>query len=249
MLQTGNGGGPPEDTLAPVARGGTRAVRELPPALPPETRTVGQLVAEAIRLYGRRFWRALALGVLPAAAGVIGAELPRGGAILFALTAGALVTTASYIGATLLVDERRAEGGAVLRALLLGWLVFLPVPFLVSIFILPAVAWLALVGLVVPVVLLERRGLREAVGRAVELARADYVHAAGSLAALVVVALLSSSVLFFLLRGQGEATLRVAAFLSVVVISPVVFLGAVLLYFDQEARLSARDDGARMARG
>ena len=28
----------------------------LPPPLPPETRTVGQLVAETLKLYGRHFW-------------------------------------------------------------------------------------------------------------------------------------------------------------------------------------------------
>src|SRR5919204_450085 len=40
--------------------------RDLPPPLPPETRTVGQVVAEAIRLYGARFWPSLALGIGPA---------------------------------------------------------------------------------------------------------------------------------------------------------------------------------------
>ena len=34
-----------------------------PPGLPPETRPIGQLVAEGIRLYGSRFWPSLALGV------------------------------------------------------------------------------------------------------------------------------------------------------------------------------------------
>ncbi len=29
----------------------------------PETRTVGQLVADTIRLYGERFWRVLPLGL------------------------------------------------------------------------------------------------------------------------------------------------------------------------------------------
>jgi hypothetical protein len=230
-----------------VARGGTSATRELPAPLPPETRTVGQLVAEAIRLYGRRFWRGLSLGILPAAAGVVAAELHGVGPLAFALTGGAVVTTASYIGATLLVAEREAEPRAIARALAAGWLVFLPVPFLASLFILPAVGWLALVGLVVPVALIEGKGIRAALGRAVELGRADYVHAAGSLAALVVVALLSSSVLFFLLRGQGDAALRAAAFLSVLVIAPVIFLGAALLYFDQSARLSVGPASGRMA--
>src|SRR5712691_565821 len=35
----------------------------LPPPLPHETRPVGQLIAESIRLYGSRFWASLALGL------------------------------------------------------------------------------------------------------------------------------------------------------------------------------------------
>ena len=46
-----------------MARRRTSRTRELPPPLPPERRTVGQLVAESIRLYGLSFWKALALGV------------------------------------------------------------------------------------------------------------------------------------------------------------------------------------------
>jgi hypothetical protein len=45
-----------------------------PPALPPESRTVGQLVAESIQLYRRRFWPSLALG-LPIA--VIDTTMPE----------------------------------------------------------------------------------------------------------------------------------------------------------------------------
>ena len=36
---------------------------ELPPPLPPERRTVGQLVAESIRAYQQSFWRCLPLGL------------------------------------------------------------------------------------------------------------------------------------------------------------------------------------------
>ena len=44
------------------------STKALPPPLPPETRTVGQVVAEAIRLYGRRYRIALPLGLPLAAA-------------------------------------------------------------------------------------------------------------------------------------------------------------------------------------
>ena len=38
-------------------------MRDLPPPLPPEKRTIGQLIAETIRAYGDRFWRLLPLGL------------------------------------------------------------------------------------------------------------------------------------------------------------------------------------------
>jgi hypothetical protein len=90
----------------------------------------------------------------------------------------------------------------------------------------------------------ERRGLGRAFLRALRLARADYVHAFGSLVTLAIVSLLTSSVLFFLLRGQAAAALEVAAFLALLTISPLLFLGAALLYYDQAARerVSRRPD-------
>ena len=73
-----------------------------------------------------------------------------------------------------------------LRAIVVGSVVFVPAAFLALLFVLPAVAWLALVGLVVPVLVLERPGSGAAFRRAVQLARADYLHALGSLATLVI---------------------------------------------------------------
>jgi hypothetical protein len=213
-------------------------VANLPPPSAPAERTVGQLVAEAIRLYGRRFWRSLALGIAPATLGLVVRELDQGLALLVLVTAGGLALSASYVGASALAGEA-ALGRGWLTALAAGFLVWAPFPLLVTIFVLPGLAWLALVGLVVPVLVLERKGFRDGFRRALELARADYIHALGSLAALAIVAFVSQAVLFFLLRGQGEQTLRLAAFLASLVVSPLLFLGAALLYFDQAARRDA----------
>ena len=207
----------------------------LPPPLPPERRTVGQLVAETLRLYGRRFWPSLALGVGPALVG-LGVTLVEDFAqLVFASTVGGFVLTTSYIGATVLAAEPRGTRRSLMIALAAGVIVFLPVPVL-SWGILPVIFWLAFVGLAVPVALIEGRGLMDCFRRAVELARADYVHAAGSLATLAILFFLTTLALFFVLRGQAETTVAAAAFLAVVVISPVLFLGAALLYFDQAAR-------------
>lgn len=206
----------------------------------PEQRTVGQLVADTIRLYGDRFWRVLPLGLSVAVVDQAFRGLPREEWVPVMVTAGALLMTASYVAACLLALGKRADVRMWGRALLAGWLAFFPVPALLLVFIFPAVAWLALVGLVVPVILAEELGLRAAFRRAVELARADYIHALGSLATLVIVYFLTRTMLVFFLRGTGDQTERVAVFLGDLVLAPLLFLGGALLYFDQVARHDER---------
>ena len=46
--------------------------------------------------------------------------------------------------------------------------------------------------------------------------------------------------LALLLRSGGESTERVAAALSDLVLSPLLFVGSALLYIDQAARLEAK---------
>ena len=70
---------------------------QLPPPLPPETRTVGQLVAESIRLYGARFWPSLALGIGPALVGVAAAELDGVARVVVVIGVGPLVL-AAFLG-------------------------------------------------------------------------------------------------------------------------------------------------------
>jgi hypothetical protein len=208
--------------------------RPLPPPLPPAERTVGQLVAEAIRLYGRRFWRSLALGLSPAVLAQLswGRSYEVGTILVWAWTP---LLTASYLGAVALTGRLERKG--VVSGFVVGLLVFLPVPVLLRFYLLPAVAWLALFGLAVPAAARERLSVRDALTRGRRLATADFVHACGSLCTLVIVAGLSEGVLFTLLHAQASTTLRIASFLATLVVSPLVFLGAALLYFDQAARV------------
>src|SRR5919202_1186191 len=209
-----------------------RVERPVPPPLPPETRTVGQLVAESIRLYGASFWRSLALGVPVAVVGIVLAELPRAARLPVALTLGAAAVS--------LVSRRRLESRTLLRATLVGVVAVEPAVLLIAFLnvlgLLPAAAWLGFVGLVVPVAILEDR---VSFRRALELSRADLAHAIGSLATLTLVALLTAYTIFFTLRSAGTAALRASAFMSVLVISPLLFLGGALLYFDQAARVGS----------
>jgi hypothetical protein len=208
-----------------------------PAALPPAERTIGQLVAESIRFYGEHFWGCLSLGLAPAALAVIGANVSRFVALVLSPTLFGALLSATFVGASVLVLEQRPTPRRLVVTWLAGWLVFAPVPFLVLAFVLPGLAWLAAVGLVVPVLVVEGVTVRRAVARAWQLARADYLHAFGSLFTLAVVVFLTQAVLAFILRGFGGSAVSTAFFLSSIVVSPLLFVGAVLLYEDQTARV------------
>ena len=209
---------------------------QLPPPLPPETRTVGQLVAESVKLYGENVWLSLLLGVSLVAINQVSAGRDTVIQVLV-LAAGAPLMSASYAGAAAIVGKVKPRRVDVLRAIVVGSAVFVPAAFLSLLFVLPAIAWLALVGLVVPVLVLERPGIRSAFRRAIQLARADYPHALGSLATLVILFALVKLTLALLLRDLGDSGERAALGLADLVVSPLLFLGAALLYVDQAARV------------
>jgi hypothetical protein len=211
----------------------------LPPPLPPETRTVGQLVAESLRLYGRRLWPSLALGVAVLAINQVSAGRSTLAQALV-LAAAAPLMAAAYAGASALVGDVGLTPTNAAKAVGVGALVFVPAAFLSLVYVFPAVAWLALVGLVVPVLVIERLPVGAALRRAVALGRADYVHAFGSLATLVLLFGLVKLTLVVLLRDLGDSGERVALGLADLVLSPLLFLGGALLYVDQAARARVR---------
>ena len=219
-----------------------RAERPLPPPLPPAERTIGQLVGEAIRLYGANFWKALALGVPVVVVNALAWSNSSGSGRVGLVLAAALLISLSYVGAVALVTGASLRSRSALRAYAIGVLVFLPFPVLVTIFVLPGLAWLALLGLAVPAALVERLGARAALVRGYRLARADFVHVLGGLATLALVVVISQFSLYFVLREFAENTRLAAAALASLVVSPLVFLGSAILYVDQEARLDSPGD-------
>lgn len=210
-------------------------MRDLPPPLPPAQRTVGQLVGETIRAYGDNFWRALPLGL--ALAAVDQADVHEGvpATIVIYLAAGPLFV-AAYLRACSIVLDGRATRATLLTALL----VYLPFPLLHVLFILPGLAWFAMLGLSVPAALAEGLRVRAALARGRALGRADFVHCFGSLCALVLVVGVAETTLTALLHSQGSSSVRVAQFLADLVLSPLLFLGGALLYVDQAARVGSR---------
>ena len=144
--------------------------------------------------------------------------------------------TASFVGACALALGR-PERRQALIAFAVGILVFVPAALVLPWFTLLGIGWLALVGLAVPAAVAERRGVLGAIRRGFELARADYVHALGGLATLAIVFVVTRLPLAFLLRAQADNTQRVAAVVADLVVAPLLFLGAALLYVDQAARV------------
>jgi MFS family permease len=214
-----------------------RRVEHRPAALPPAERTIGQLVAESMQFYGQRFWACLALGVAPAAVAVVFANVSREWVLILAPSISGALVSATFVWASTLVLDSVPPPRRLVAAWLLGWLVFAPAPFLVLAFVIPGLVWLAALGLAVPVLVVEEIPVRVALPRAWQLARADFVHAVGSLFTLAVVVILSQSVLVFILRGVGDADASTSLFLASVVLSPLLFVGSALLYVDQSARV------------
>ncbi|HJU36928.1 MAG TPA: hypothetical protein VJ716_05875 [Gaiellaceae bacterium] len=203
-----------------------------PVALPPAERTIGQVVAEAIRIYGEHFWDVLPLGLV--VVGVDAASLHRGlGVQTLILWAFAPLFAAAYVRAATVVRSVPWTWSAFWTALL----VFLPFPVLLRLFILPGVMWFGLFGLAVPAAAAEGLGVRDALRRGWQLARADFVHAVAGLITLGLVYFVSRYALLVLIHGFGGQGQTAAAMIADLVLSPLVFVGAVLLYEDQAARV------------
>ena len=204
-----------------------------PPPLPPGERPVGQVIAEAIRLYGKRFWACLAIGAPIGAFGALTSFLHGWSNVIVSLTLGAVLLTLTYVAAAAIVAGRPVPRRRLAVAFAAGLIVFVPFPALVFLYVFPAVAWLALVGLAVPAAVIEGTGVVASLKRGFRLGKADYVHSLGTLASLGIVFYLSTRVLALALNaGSGQAA-EIARPVAEGFLWPVVVLGASLLYFDR----------------
>ena len=186
-----------------------------PAALPPERRTVGQLVAESIRSYGSHFARALPLGLVVAGANQaslgLGRRRRRRRSSLRRRSSPSPSPTRRCSSAVADCRLRRVRGSSRSawgrssscrpRSSSRGS----PWPES-SGSRLPGSAsrWRSSRTPRSPAPL--RRGLR--------LGRVDYLHAAGSLATLVILFVLARLGLALLLESQADNTVRVAVFLA-----------------------------------
>lgn len=214
---------------------------------------LGEVLAETIRVYGERFRPAIALGLVYAAVYVAVGYVPE----LVAIPLLALAITAAWAAATRLVAGDafgEAWGQVAVRGpALLVFTIVASLPFALAVsqleLIVFAVAWLALTGFAVPVAVAERpedgqaffHRLGFGLQRSIELARVEYFHAVGVIAALVIAYIVFGILLGGLLVGFAENSGPAAGALVQVVLAPFFFLGLAILYFDQRARaLSSR---------
>ena len=160
--------------------------------------------------------------------------------------AAAPLVVAAYVWACTLVYE--VPAGAR-RPFLVALLVYLPFPLLRALYLLPGLAWFALIGLAVPAALVERIGVRAALARG-RRARPRRLRPRARLARRARPRRRRRrDTLIALLHTQSEASARVALALADVVLSPLLYLGGALLYADQAARVgSPRSERRRNGR-
>jgi hypothetical protein len=207
----------------------------LPEPLPPETRTVGQLVAETIRFFGNNFWAALPLGIPLGALYAVTYKHTSTTQTVILWAFGPLLA-AAFVWASSLVTHTPLDHRTAVNAFVVALLIFLPFPVLLRLYILPGLVLFGLFGLAVPAAVAERLGVVQALRRGFQLARTDLVHSLGGIAALALVYGISFEALLVLLHTQSDQAIRVAGFLADLVLAPLVFLGAAMLYGDQAAR-------------
>jgi len=198
-----------------------------------------------VRLYGERTWAALGIGVVVAFGFLLGALThPTVG-----LAAVSLAITLAYAASARVVSgdgfrEAWAQVGLRLPVLLvLTLLVSIPFALAVRyvITLLAGAAWMALVGFSIPASVLEKGDLAGSLRRSFALARVQYLHVLGVVAALVIVVLLLGIILASALVSFADNGRVAALVLTQLVLSPFFFLGLAVLYFEQTARaLSSR---------
>lgn len=192
----------------------------------------------AVRLYGSRFWRALPLGLVVAVADQVSQDRSIPARVLVLAIAAPFFALAYAAGCALAAGQPPARG-PWLTGVALGTAVFLGAALFLPWFALLAVAWLGLTGWVVPAAVVERRPPRDAVRRSLEVARADLVHALGGLATLAILFAVTRLALGFVLRSQADNTIRTSIFLADLVVSPLLYLGAALIFADLAARVGS----------
>jgi hypothetical protein len=223
--------------------------------LPDRPLPLGEILSETIRIYTQRPWAALGIGLLFGGAYLLTALTPVLLDVLVVAFAFSLIFGAA---ARLVSGDSFAEAWAQvgLRTpvlLVLTFLVAVPafLTFSYLFLFLVGAAWIALLGFSIPVAMLERDPdvqnffdrIAYALLRSIRLARAEYLHALGVVAALVVIYLVLGITLAVGLVGFADNGRALAAALVQVVLVPFFAIGLSVLYYEQRARAAVSSPG------
>lgn len=216
---------------------------------------LGEVLAQAIALYGRSAPAFIAVGTLQAGAFLLRLVVPW--YVELAALSLSFVVAFAIIARVAAGDRLRAAAGDAARSAGLLALLALVVaaPFYAAVFgvefLLLSMVWLGLTSFAVPVAMLEElpqarrgsrlmRGFAHTVRRTAELASADWLHAIVVAVVLVLLYLLAGNLLVAVLFGFADQGAVAAPALVQVVLAPFFFLGLTVLYLEQRMRLVQR---------
>ena len=209
---------------------------------------LGELLSETVRIYTQRPRAAVGLGLVEGVAYLLASLTPD---LLDVVVIGLAFTAILGAAARLVSGDTFAEAWAQvgLRSPTLVVLTFVvAIPAVIALtylflFVVGAL-WIALMGFSIPAAMLERDPevrntfdrIAHSLLRSIQLARTEYLHALGVVAALVMIYLVLGVALGAGLVGFADNGRVIAAALVQVVLAPFFFLGLSVLYFEQRAR-------------
>lgn len=209
---------------------------------------LGELLSETVRIYTQRPRAAVGLGLVEGVAYLLASLTPD---LLDVVVIGLAFTAILGAAARLVSGDTFAEAWAQvgLRSPTLVVLTFVvAIPAVIALtylflFVVGAL-WIALMGFSIPAAMLERDPevrntfdrIAHSLLRSIQLARTEYLHALGVVAALVMIYLVLGIALGAGLVGFADNGRVIAAALVQVVLAPFFFLGLSVLYFEQRAR-------------
>ena len=209
---------------------------------------LGELLSETVRIYSARPRAAIGLGLVEGGAFLLTRATPDlldalVLAVAFAIIYGA---AARLVSGDTFMEAWAQVGLRTPTLVVLTFVVAVPAVIALQYLFLLVIGalWLALVGFSIPVAMLERDPevtnpfdrIAYSLLRSIRLARAEYLHALGVIAALLMIYLLIGIVLGVALVGFADNGEVIAAALVQVVLARFVFLGLSVLYFEQRAR-------------
>jgi hypothetical protein len=209
---------------------------------------LGELLSETVRIYTQRPWAAIGLGLVEGGAYLLAALTPNLLDVLLIALAFTLIfgAAARLVSGDTFVESWAQVGLRVPVLIVLTFVVAVPsVIALTYLFLLVVGAlWIALIGFSVPVAMLEHDAevrnsfdrIAYSLLRSIRLARTEYLHALGVIAALIITYLVLGVLLSIALVGFADNGRVIASALVQVVLAPFFFLGLSILYFEQRAR-------------